>query len=58
MKKTYINYYTCSCGTEWSDIWNCTCNDRCPKCNKEIEPCKSEDITTEQGEGDENNHKV
>jgi len=28
----------CACGTEWRDEWDCLCNDRCPKCNKEIEP--------------------
>ena len=41
----YKNYYRCSeCGTEWEDCWECTCNDRCPDCNAEIEPYKSEDI--------------
>ena len=41
--KEYINYYKCSCGEKWVDIWNATCNDKCTKCNKEIEPYKSED---------------
>jgi DNA-directed RNA polymerase subunit RPC12/RpoP len=41
----YTNFYKCSeCGTEWQDEWDCTCNDRCPNCNTEIEPYKSEDI--------------
>lgn len=41
----YRNYYKCSeCGKEWQDEWSCTCNDRCPECDTEIEPCKSEDI--------------
>jgi hypothetical protein len=41
----YTNFYRCSeCGTEWQDEWDCTCNDRCPTCNAEIEPYKSEDI--------------
>ena len=40
----YTNYYRCSvCHTEWTDQWSCTCNDRCPHCNAEIEPYKSED---------------
>ena len=26
------------CGEEWTDYWSCACNDRCPKCNREIEP--------------------
>jgi hypothetical protein len=30
------------CQTEWEDGWDCGCNDRCPDCNKEIEPYESE----------------
>jgi len=26
------------CGETWEDIWDCACNDRCPVCNREIEP--------------------
>lgn len=33
----YLNHYRCPCGTEWQDEWDCQCNDKCPKCNKEIE---------------------
>lgn len=40
----YLNYYHCSCGTRWVDCWSCTCNDRCPACNKEIEPYHSDDF--------------
>jgi hypothetical protein len=41
----FINHYRCpDDGTEWSDEWSCTCNDKCPTCNKEIEPYESEDI--------------
>jgi hypothetical protein len=41
----FINHYRCPVdGTEWSDEWSCTCNDKCPTCNKEIEPSESEDI--------------
>lgn len=41
----FRNYYRCpNDGTEWSDEWSCQCNDRCPKCNTEIEPYESEDI--------------
>ena len=25
-------------GVKWTDEWDCTCNDRCPKCSVEIEP--------------------
>ncbi len=35
----YLNQYRCPyCQTEWEDVWDCGCNDRCPDCNKEIEP--------------------
>ena len=41
----FLNHYRCpDDGTEWSDEWSCTCNDRCPTCNKEIEPYESEEI--------------
>lgn len=32
------------CGREWQDEWSSMCNDRCPVCNAEIEPCRSEEI--------------
>lgn len=34
----FENQYKCECGHEWINWWSCACNDRCPKCNKEIEP--------------------
>ena len=35
----FINYYHCvDCDEFWEDTWNCTCNDRCSKCGKEIQP--------------------
>ena len=38
----YLNQYRCPyCQTEWEDSWDCACNDRCPDCNKEIEPYES-----------------
>ncbi|WP_231890199.1 hypothetical protein [Methylomonas methanica] len=38
----YLNQYRCPyCQTEWEDVWDCACNDRCPDCNKEIEPYES-----------------
>jgi len=40
----YRNFYRCSCGEEWEDAWSCACNDRCPNCNTEIEPYKSEEV--------------
>lgn len=44
----YRNFYKCSeCGHEWEDEWSCMCNDRCPDCDAEIEPYKSEEIEDE-----------
>ena len=41
----FLNQYRCpDDGTEWSDEWSCACNDRCPTCDKEIEPYESEEI--------------
>lgn len=42
-----LNYYKCPCGEEWQDHWDCACNDKCPKCNKEIEPYESEEESEE-----------
>jgi len=39
---TYTDHYF-HCGTEWTDDWDCMCNDRCPVCNGEIEPYYSVD---------------
>lgn len=41
----FLNYYH-HCGTEWTDIWDSTCNDRCPVCRAEIEPHHSEEISS------------
>lgn len=40
----YLNHYLCPCGTKWDDEGDCMCNDKCPECNKEIEPYESEDL--------------
>jgi hypothetical protein len=37
-KARFLLDYTCPCGEEWSMGNDCACNDRCPECNKEIEP--------------------
>jgi hypothetical protein len=44
----YTNHYECPCGTSWDDNWSCSCNDRCPECDKEIQPTYS--IDNETGE--------
>lgn len=49
----YLNQYRCPyCQTEWEDMWDCGCNDRCPDCNKEIEPYESTLIDSESAETD------
>lgn len=49
---SFTNYYLCeSCDLEWNDTWSCACNDKCPLCNKEIEPYDSNDGS--MGEDDE-----
>jgi hypothetical protein len=41
----FLNRYVCpGDGAAWEDQWSCTCNDRCPVCNKEIEPGESVDL--------------
>src|SRR3954470_16970923 len=40
----YRKHHSCPCGTDWWDEWDCLCNDRCPKCNAEIEPDDHEAI--------------
>ncbi len=38
----FLNKYRCeACNEEWEDTWDCACNDKCPRCNKEIEPFES-----------------
>lgn len=39
----FENHYLCTCGEEWQDTWSSACNDRCPSCNREIEPYASDD---------------
>ncbi|WP_415878321.1 hypothetical protein [Methylomonas sp. TEB] len=47
----YLNQYRCPyCQTEWEDGWDCGCNDRCPDCNKEIQPYESAMIEGESAE--------
>lgn len=46
MVEWYEKHYHCSeCGTEWTDEWSCTCNDRCPGCNVETEPKSHIDLS-------------
>ena len=39
----FENHYLCTCGEQWQDTWSSACNDRCPACNREIEPYASDD---------------
>lgn len=48
----YVNYYQCpEDGTRWAMAWSCMCDDRCPTCNCEIEPYRSEDLAGGSGTG-------
>lgn len=39
------NSYHCeACDVSWDDVWSCACNDKCPECNREIEPEESEEL--------------
>lgn len=49
----YRNRYECPCGEKWSDESAYTNNDRCPKCNKEIQPSRSDDLNAEDDDDDE-----
>jgi len=41
----FLNHYHCDdCETSWEDEWSCACNDRCPTCNREIEPSDSDEM--------------
>lgn len=38
----FNNQYTCTrCGTSWEDECSCMCDDRCPKCDREMTPYAS-----------------
>jgi len=42
---TYTNIYQCPDDhTQWEDTADSMCNDRCPTCDKEIEPMTSKEI--------------
>lgn len=43
--RTFRNEYLCSeCGHNWSMTWECTCDDRCPKCGVAMTPFRSTDV--------------
>jgi len=39
-----LNFYRCDCGHEWVDLWDCGCDDKCPKCGHATEPYHSQDV--------------
>jgi hypothetical protein len=40
----FLNYYV-HCRSEWTDEWDCMCNDQCPVCRtKDIEPYQSQEV--------------
>ena len=43
---SFQNHYLCTkCDCSWIDQWSCSCNDRCPQCNAEIEPHDSIELS-------------
>ena len=47
----YKNHYKCDvvrdnkpCNTEWTDNWDCMCDDRCPTCNTPTSPHQSDEL--------------
>jgi hypothetical protein len=42
--RRYLNHYHCPCDCEWTDEWDCMCDDRCPECNTSCSPHESEDL--------------
>ncbi|GAN80420.1 hypothetical protein Aam_046_061 [Acidocella aminolytica 101 = DSM 11237] len=41
----FLNHYECPrCDNEWSDEWDCTCDDRCPDCDLSCSPVESDDL--------------
>jgi hypothetical protein len=49
----FINYYRCSCGAGWVGSWSSTCNDRCPQCNTETAPFRSDDFPESESGNEE-----
>jgi hypothetical protein len=32
------------CGTQWTDLWDCACDDECPVCGNEIQSYEYEEV--------------
>jgi hypothetical protein len=46
-------YYHVECSADWTDDWDCACNDDCPSCGAEIEPYMSVELTDDGNETDD-----
>lgn len=46
-ERHFLNHYDCyRCGTHWTDVWSCTCDDECPECGaRDVSPSFSEDAS-------------
>jgi len=50
MTDRIVNQYCCECcGTEWQDVWDCACDDRCPQCNLAVAPHRSDEQVSGTG---------
>lgn len=41
-----VEYYCPDCDIEWSDTWDCACDDECPSCGKVYTALNYEEATT------------
>lgn len=45
----YLNHYRCDeCDVDWTDEWDCACEDDCPVCGDDYEPHHSDEISDEE----------
>lgn len=36
--------HECSCGCQWTDEWDCLCDDECPNCGADVSPSDWEEV--------------
>lgn len=51
VKPRFRNWYKCDhCKTDWNDVWDSMCDDRCPVCGIALSPYYSEEIQEKEGD--------
>lgn len=44
-QRWYLNHYYCEdCDLDWTDEWDCQCDNECPNCGADYTPVRSEEI--------------